>query len=55
VVQVFQDLETLFHDGVALVSLDVGNEAHAAGVMFLGSVVQTVLLQLRDFGGMGHA
>jgi len=40
VVQVLQDLQTLLNDGVRLLALDVGHEAHAAGVVLIGWVVQ---------------
>ena len=32
--------QALLDDGMRLVSLDVGHEAHATGVVFLGGVVQ---------------
>ncbi len=40
VVEVLQDLQALLDDGVALVALDVGDEADAAGVVLVGWVVQ---------------
>jgi len=40
VVEVFQNLECLGDDVVALVSLDVGDEADTAGIVFMGSAVQ---------------
>jgi hypothetical protein len=55
VIQVLEDLEGLADDGMALLALDMGHEADAAGVMFLGRAVQTLLLQLSDFGRTGHA
>jgi len=54
VVQVLQDLQALAHDGVALLALDVGHETHAAGVVFLAGVVQTLLLKLLLLGCRGH-
>ena len=42
VIEVFQDQQALFHDGVALVALDVGDETDAAGIVFIGRIVQTL-------------
>jgi hypothetical protein len=42
VVQVEQDLQALLDDAVALLALDVGHEADAAGVVFVGGVVETL-------------
>jgi hypothetical protein len=53
-VEVFQNFERLTHDGVALVTLDVSNKAHATGVMFVRWVVQTLRLQLCFIGSRGH-
>ena len=44
VVDVFQDLQTLFDDSVAFLAFDVGNKAHATGVMFIAGMVQTLRL-----------
>ncbi len=44
VIQVLQDLEALQHDVVGFPALDVGDETHAAGIMFIGGVVKTLLL-----------
>ena len=41
--QVLQDLQALLDDGVALRALDVRDEADAAGVVFVGRVVETLL------------
>ena len=54
VVEVFQNLERLRHDGVALVAFDVGHKTHAAGVVFIRRVVQTLILQLSFFRSRGH-
>ena len=53
-VQVFQDLECLGHDGVALLAFDVRHKAHAASVMLIGRVVQTGLLEEFFFSSRGH-
>ncbi len=42
VIQVLQDQQALFDNRVALVALDVGDEADAAGIVFIGGVVQTL-------------
>ncbi len=42
VIQVFQDLQTLLDNVVTLLPLDVRNEADAAGVVFVGRVVQAL-------------
>jgi len=42
VVEVFQDQQTLFNDTVALLVLDMGNETDAAGILFVGRVVQAL-------------
>ena len=57
-VQVFQDLQTLLHDGMALDALDVGHEADATGVMLLVGRIQAILLQMAallvDVGSLVH-
>ena len=56
VVEVLEDLQALLDDGVGLVALDVGDEADAAGVVFVGRVVQAGRGQRLDFvGGSGRA
>ncbi len=40
VLQVLQHLDALFHDVVALLALDAGDEAHAAGIVLIGRVVE---------------
>jgi hypothetical protein len=42
VIEVLQDQQTLFDDGVAFISLDVGDESDAAGIVFIGRIVQTL-------------
>jgi hypothetical protein len=54
VVQVLQNLERLRHDGVALLPFDVRHKAHATGVVLVGRVVQTVLLEVLLLGYRGH-
>ena len=43
--EISQDLQTLLDDGVAFPVLDVDDEADAAGIMFVGWVIQTLLLR----------
>jgi hypothetical protein len=54
VVEVLQDLQTLLHDRMRLLALDVRHKTHAAGIVFLGRVVQTGVLQLASFGCRRH-
>ena len=54
VVEVLEDLQRVGDDGVALLALQVRHEAHAAGVVLLGRVVQALLLQLLLFGTRAH-
>jgi hypothetical protein len=42
VVEVLQDLQALLDDRVALVALDMGDETDAAGIVFIGGIVQTL-------------
>ncbi len=42
VVEVFQDLQTLFEDGVRAAPLDVRDKADPAGVVFVGAAVQAM-------------
>ncbi len=42
VIQVFQDQQALLNDGMALLTLNVGDETDATGVVFVGRVVQTL-------------
>jgi hypothetical protein len=53
-VQVFQNLERLLHDGVTLVPLDMGNKTHATGVVFMLGAVQAQLLRKLPFSGATH-
>ena len=54
VIQVLEDLECTLHDFMGLVALDVRHETHAAGVVLVRTVVQTVFLQMLDLGSRGH-
>ena len=42
VVQVLQDQQALLDDRMALVALDMGDETDAAGIVFIGGIVQTL-------------
>jgi hypothetical protein len=53
-IQVFKDLQALLHDGVTLFALDVCHESDTAGVVLMGRVVQTLLLEVVSLGGRGH-
>ncbi len=50
-VEVFQDLQALLDDRVALAALHMGDEADAAGIVFLFGAVET--LGGRQAGGTG--
>ncbi len=50
VVEVLEDLQALLDDAVRLRTLDVRDEADAAGVVLVGRVVQPVLRGLGAFG-----
>ena len=54
VIQVFQNLQCLTHDGVRLVALDVGHKTHTTSVVLVGRVVQTVLLEVLLIGCRRH-
>ncbi len=54
VVQVLQDLQRMGDDAVALLAPDVRHEAHAAGVVLVGRVVQAGVLQVLSLGGRAH-
>jgi len=41
-VEIFQDQQALFHDRVAFLAFDVGDEADATGVMFVARVVHSL-------------
>ena len=43
--QVLQDQQALLDDGVAFLAFDVGDKADAAGIVFVGGVVQTLWLR----------
>ncbi len=42
VIQIFQDLQTLFNDPVALLVFDMGHETDAASVLFVDRIVQAL-------------
>jgi hypothetical protein len=44
VVEILEDLEALADDFMTPGALDVGDEAHATGIVFIGRVVQALLL-----------
>jgi hypothetical protein len=49
VIYVFQDLQTLFDDGVIFLAFDMGNKSHTASIMLIGGVVQTLPLRYSLF------
>ena len=54
VVDVFENLEGLRHDVVALFALDVGDKAQTACIVLVGRRIQAVIFQVFDFGSRGH-
>jgi hypothetical protein len=54
VVQIFQNLESVLDNGVALLTPDMGHKTHAASVVLLGAGIQTVVLEVFDFGSRCH-
>lgn len=40
--QILENLETLFDDVMAFPTLDIGDKAHAAGIMFMLWIVETL-------------
>jgi hypothetical protein len=42
VFEVFQDLQALLDNRVGLLALDMGNKTDAAGIVFVGRVIQAV-------------
>ena len=54
VIDVFEDLQTLSHDAVRLVALDMGNKADTPGIVF-GIGIQTGFNGCPDFLGSGRA
>ena len=54
VVQVFQDFQCVFDDGMALLAPDMGHKADTTGIVLLLGGIQTVFLQIFDFGSRGH-
>ena len=60
VLQIAQDVETVLDDLVALLVLDIGDEANAAGIFFVARVIQTLRCGVTcrtelTFGGLRHA
>jgi len=53
VVQVLEDLERLRDDGMPAISLDVGDETDAAGIVFKTRVIQAARRGGADFFGWG--
>ena len=53
-VQIFQNLQRILDDVMRLGALDVGHEADAAGIVFLGGRIQTVFLEMGDLGNRCH-
>jgi hypothetical protein len=49
VIQVLQDQQTLLDDVVTFLALEMGDKAHAAGVVLVGGVVQTLPLRYCRF------
>ena len=42
VVEVFENFQRLAHDGVRFLAFDMGNQAHATGVMFVARIVEAL-------------
>jgi hypothetical protein len=53
-IEVFEDLQRLLDDAVALLALDVCHEADAARVMLLAGRIQAFCFQLGNLGLCGH-
>jgi hypothetical protein len=49
VIQILQDQQTLLDDAMTLLSLEMGDKAHAASVVLVGWVVQTLPLRYCRF------
>jgi len=49
VIEIFQDQQTLLDDAMTFLALEVGNKAHAASVVLVSGVVQTLLLRYCRF------
>ena len=54
VVEVFQNLECLPHDRMAFLAFDVCHKTNTTGVVFVGGVVQTLMLQINFVGSRSH-
>ena len=53
-VQVFEDLECIFDDVMALLAPDVRDKTDAAGIVLIRVGIQTVVFEILDFGCRGH-
>ena len=54
VVQVFENLERVGHDAVALLTPDMGHKTHTASIMLVAGRIQAVVLKVLDFGNGRH-
>jgi hypothetical protein len=54
VVEVLQDLQGTAHNAVAALTPDMGHKTHAARIMLIRCTVQTLRLQVLNFGGGCH-
>ncbi len=54
VIKILQDLQTLGYDVVRLLTLQMGDEADAAGIVLVFGPVQAVLVEGRDLLARGH-
>jgi hypothetical protein len=43
--QILENLQALLDDRVALLVLDMGDETDAAGIVFIGGVIETLVLR----------
>ena len=53
-IQVFENLQTLLHDGMRFVALDMRHKTHAARVMLVRAGIKPVLFGMFDFGFERH-
>jgi hypothetical protein len=54
VVQVFENLQCVFDNVVALFTANMGHKTHAARIVLIGGGIQTVVFEVLDFGCRGH-
>jgi hypothetical protein len=54
VVKIFQNLQGILHDGVALFAANVGHKTNAARVVLMCAGIQTVVLKVFYFGSRSH-